>query len=130
MKERLRKMIKIIEKKDNSYYNSNSLNNYMKVKRENYIKEYDYNSEKEMYLSFKIGRINRQKKKIEELKKLYKDFMRLFNSRQLDLLNYKSEYEYRNISEHLEYLKLKRKSFENEIRIAEKELYDLTHSKK
>lgn len=123
-------MIRIIEKKDNSYYNSNSLNNYMKVKRENYIKEYDYNSEKEMYLSFKIGRINRQKKKIEELKKLYKDFMRLFNSRQLDLLNYKSEYEYRNISEHLEYLKLKRKSFENEIRIAERELYDLTHPKK
>lgn len=123
-------MIRIIEKRDNSYYNSNSLNNYMKVKRENYIKEYNYNSEKEMYLSFKIGRINRQKKKIEELKKLYKDFMILFNSRQLDLLNYKSEYEYRNISEHLEYLKLKRKSFENEIRIAEKELYDLTHSKK
>ena len=120
-------MIKIIEKRDISYYNSNSLNNYMKVKRENHIKEYDYNSEKEMYISFKIGRIHRQKKKIEELKKLYKDFMRLFNSRQLDLLNYKSEYEYKTISEHIEYLKLKRKSIEHEIEVAEKDLYILTH---
>lgn len=120
-------MIKIIEKKDISFYNSNSLNNYMKVRKENHIKEYDYNSEKEMYLSFKIGRICRQKRKIEELKKSYKKFMNLFNIRQLELLKCESDRDFVIISEHLESLNVKRKVLENNIKNEEKVYYDLTH---